>query len=306
MAGRHHSHDHGHTRSADGANSRYIFLAFLLTGGFMFAEIVGGIISGSLTLLADAAHMLIDTVALLLAWTAFRLSRRPSDSTRTYGYHRFPILAAFANGIGLIFIVAWIFAEAFDRIINPTEVLAGPMLAVACLGLIVNVTAFLVLRRADRTNLNIRGALLHVLGDMLGSAAAIAAALIIMTTGWITVDPLLSLLVGLLVLRSAWFLVKDTAHVLLEGVPGELDVSEIGPDLVSSVAVVENIHHVHAWSLSQGRSLLTLHARIAGDANPDSAVAEIQDRLAKRFNINHVTIQIELECCADHSVASCG
>lgn len=167
------------------------------------------------------------------------------------------------------------------------------------LGLVVNIAAFAVLHGADRNNLNIRGALTHVLGDLLGSVAAITAALVIMTYGWTLIDPLLSLLVGLLVLRSAWLLVKDAGHVLLEGVPEQLDVQAIGPDLVEHLATIEDVHHVHAWSLSQEQSLLTLHARIDKDTDPDTAIAQIQQRLAERFDISHVTVQIEIELCAD-------
>ncbi|MCY4550128.1 MAG: cation diffusion facilitator family transporter [Defluviicoccus sp.] len=299
-------HSHTHVGAGQGGNARRIFWALLLTGGFMVVEVIGGVISGSLALLADAAHMLVDTVALLFAWIAFRVSRRPADRARTYGYHRFPVLAAFANGVGLFFIVAWIYVEAAGRLAAPSAVLAGPMLAVAGVGLAVNIAAFAILHGADRSNLNVRGALLHVLGDMLGSAAAVAAAVVILTTGWTPIDPLLSILVGLLVLRSAWFLVRDAAHVLLEGTPERLDVREIGPDLVSHLAVVEDVHHVHAWSLSQERSLLTLHARIADGASPDAAVAAIQDRLAERFDIRHVTVQIEIEGCTDEPVPAPG
>ena len=311
MAGTRHSHGHehgGHTHAghAHGSNETRIFWALLLTAGFMFAEVAGGVISGSLALLADAAHMLIDSVSLFFAWLAFRLSHRPADKARTYGYHRFPVLAAFANGIGLVFICIWIFSEAVDRLLNPTEVLASPMLAVAGLGLAINIAAFAVLHGADRNNLNVRGALLHVWSDMLGSVAAIGAALVIMTTGWMPIDPILSVLVGLLVLRSAWFLMRDAAHVLLEGVPQQLDVHDIGRDLVSHVAVVEDVHHVHAWSLSPERSLLTLHARVTEGTNPDSAVAAIQERLADRFDIRHVTVQIELEGCSDEAVTASG
>ena len=311
MAGTRHSHGHehgGHSHAghAHGSNETRIFWALLLTAGFMFAEVAGGVISGSLALLADAAHMLIDSVSLFFAWLAFRLSHRPADKARTYGYHRFPVLAAFANGIGLVFICIWIFSEAVDRLLNPTEVLASPMLAVAGLGLAINIAAFAVLHGADRNNLNVRGALLHVWSDMLGSVAAIGAALVIMTTGWMPIDPILSVLVGLLVLRSAWFLMRDAAHVLLEGVPQQLDVHDIGRDLVSHVAVVEDVHHVHAWSLSQERSLLTLHARVTEGTNPDSAVAAIQERLADRFDIRHVTVQIELEGCSDETVTASG
>ena len=270
----------------------------------MVVEVIGGIISGSLALLADAAHMFVDTVSLLFAWIAFKLSRRPADRVRTYGYHRFPVLVAYTNGVFLVIVVAWIFFEAVDRIMNPAPILAGPMLAVAVLGLLVNIAAFAVLHGADRQNLNVRGALLHVLGDMLGSAAAVSAAIVIMTSGWTPIDPLLSVFVGLLVLRSAWFLLKDAAHVLLEGVPGELDVQEIGRDLVSTVDAVEDVHHVHAWSLSQDHSLLTLHARILENAHPDSVIAAIQSRLASRFDISHVTVQVEVEVCTDEHAAA--
>ena len=287
-------------------DARRIFWAFLLIGGFMIAEVIGGVISGSLALLADAAHMLIDAVSLLFAWIAFRLSRRPEDTTRTYGYHRFPVLAAFTNGVSLVFIVGWIFFEAVGRLFNPTEVLAGPMLAVASLGLVVNLGAFALFYGANRDNLNVRGALIHVVSDMLGSVAAVSAALIIMTTGWMMIDPLLSFLVGLLVLRSAWFVLKKSAHVLLEGVPEQLHVEEIGPDLVTHIPGVEDVHHVHAWSLSQEHSLLTLHARITEDTPPDSTIAAIRVRLAERFNIDHVTVQVELEDCTDNPAAVSG
>ena len=289
---------------AHSRNSRRIFWALLLIGGFMVVEVIGGIISGSLALLADAAHMFVDTVSLLFAWIAFRLSRRPADRARTYGYHRLPVLVAYTNGVFLVIVVGWVFFEAVDRVMYPAPILAGPMLTVAVLGLLVNIAAFAVLHGADRQNLNVRGALLHVLGDMLGSAAAVSAALVIMTSGWTPIDPLLSVFVGLLVLRSAWFLLKDAAHVLLEGVPGELDVQEIGRDLISTVDVVEDVHHVHAWSLSQERSLLTLHARIPEGAHPDSAIAAIQSRLASRFGISHATVQVEVEICMDEHAAA--
>ncbi len=280
-------------------NARRVFQAFLLISGFMVVEVIGGVVSGSLALLADAAHMLVDAVALLFAWIAFRLSRRPEDRMRTYGYHRFPVLAAFANGVSLVFLVGWILSEAIGRILDPSAVLAGPMLVVAGLGLLVNIGAFALLHGANRDNLNVRGALLHVASDMLGSVAAISAALIIMATGWMAIDPILSLLVCALVSRAAWFLLKESAHVLLEGVPERLNVREIGPDLVARVPEVEDVHHVHAWSLSQGYSLLTLHARVAQGTRPDPVIAAIRARLNERFGINHVTVQIELEECSD-------
>ena len=307
MTTNHDKHAHEHDASLrHGNNMRRIFWALLLTGSFMIVEVIVGLISGSLALLADAAHMLIDTASLLLAWLAFKLSRRPADKERTYGYHRFPVLAAFTNGISLVFIIGWIFIEAVGRLTHPNEVLAGPMLVAAVLGLVVNFTAFFILHGAERDDLNIRGALVHVLGDMLGSAAAVIASLTILVTGWMPVDALLSILIGLLVLRNTWLVVKDSAHVLLEGVPKQLDVHEVGPDLVSHIPVVEDVHHVHAWSLSQDRSLLTLHARITEGSHPDFAIASIQSRLAERFNIDHVTVQIELDSCTDNPTAAPG
>ncbi len=299
MSAHHGTHGHSHAAHANSTNARRILAVLFLTGGFMLAEAVGGILSGSLALLADAAHMLIDTVALLLAWIAFRVSQRPADSARTFGYHRFPVLVAFTNGISLVFIVGWILVEAVERFVEPAPVLAGPMLAVAVLGLATNVAAFFVLRSADRDNLNIRGALLHIMGDMLGSLAAIAAAGVIMATGWTPIDPLLSVVVALVVLRSAWHLSKDAAHVLLEGAPKRLDIKEIGQHLVDAVPSVVDVHHVHAWSLAQGHSMLTLHARIAPDSRPDSALAEIQARLRDEFGVAHATVQIEVEACVD-------
>lgn len=288
------------------SNAKRILIALLLISGFMFIEIAGGILSGSLALLADAAHMLVDSVALFVAWIVIRLSQRPADDNRTYGYHRFPVIAAFANGIGLIFLVAWIFIEAATRLLDPSDVLAKPMLVVAIVGLLVNAVAFIVLRGAERDNLNVRGATLHVVGDMLGSAAAAIAAIVIIATGWMPIDPLLSVLVGLIVLRSAYYLIKDSAHVLLEGAPDELDVQEIRSDLISNLADVEDVHHIHAWSLSQNSSVLTLHARIAQSANPDSAIAAIQSRLAERFKVDHSTVQVEFQACADDLALASG
>ena len=182
--------DHGHTH-ADADNQRRVLWAMLLTSGFMLAEVVGGVVAGSLALLADAGHMLTDCASLALAWMAFRIGRRPHDARRTYGYHRFQVLAAFVNGLSLIAIVLWIAIEAVRRLLDPVEVLGGLMLVIAVLGLLVNLAAFWILHGGDRANLNIRGAALHVMGDLLGSVAAIVAALVIFWDGWVPIDPLL-------------------------------------------------------------------------------------------------------------------
>jgi cobalt-zinc-cadmium efflux system protein len=308
MSGHHHSHHHhhhGHDHGGAGGDERRVFWAAALTGGFMLVEALAGLLTGSLALLADAAHMLTDAAALALAWVAFRAARRPADLRRTYGFDRLQVLAAFANGVVLFVLAAWIMAEAVARLLSPGEVLGGPMLAVAVAGLLVNLGAFAILHGGDRESLNVRGAVLHVLGDLLGSAAAIAAALVILATGWTPVDPLLSALVGLLILRSAWRLVAEAGHILLEGAPAGLDVGEIGPDLVANVPGVAEVHHVHAWSLTERRPLVTLHARL--DAPPQAGAegrtrAAVKERLRERFGIGHATVEIErhdeAECAA--------
>ncbi len=296
-----HSHAHGHSHGA-GANRPRVFIALCLTGGFMFVEVIGGVLSGSLALLADAAHMLIDTVALFLTWLAFGLSGKPADRARSYGYLRFPVLAAFTNGISMLFICGWIFIEAAERFFNPVEVLGTPMLIVAGIGLLVNIAAAAVLFGADRDNLNIRGALIHVIGDLLGSVAAIVAAIVILVSGWTLIDPILSVLVALLILRSAWGLVRDAGHVLLEGTPPHLDIDDISKDLISNVDSVDDIHHVHAWSLSQDRLLLTLHARISEGGDADTTIDAIHQHLATHYDIDHATVQAELGACVDDPV----
>jgi cation diffusion facilitator family transporter len=213
----------------------------VLTGGFMGIEVVGGLVSGSLALLADAGHMLTDFAALGLAWFAFRIARRPPDQRRSYGYHRIQVLAAFVNGIVLVAVVGWILVEAVGRLLAPVEVLGGVMLAVAVGGLLVNIAAFALLHGGDRDNINLRAAAIHVLGDLLGSAAAILAAGVILGTGWMPIDPLLSVLVALLILRSSWLIIKKSAHILLEGTPDWLDVGRLRADLVAQVPGVEDV-----------------------------------------------------------------
>jgi cobalt-zinc-cadmium efflux system protein len=230
---------------------------------------------------------------------AFRIGRRPHDARRTYGYHRFQVLAAFVNGLSLIAIVLWIGIEAVRRLLDPVEVLGGLMLAVAVMGLAVNLAAFWILHGGDRENLNIRGAALHVLGDLLGSVAAIVAALVITYTGWMPVDPLLSLLVALLILRSAWLLVRKSAHILLEGTPEWLDVDALRRSLAAAVPPVEEVHHVHAWMLTSERPLLTMHVRVRPGADHDQVLQAIQEVLRRDHGIDHATIQIEPDGCSD-------
>ena len=292
-------HAHGANAGAGALNAHSLGCAALLTCGFMVAEAVAGVISGSLALLADAGHMLADAASLALAWLAIGMSRKPPDQRRTYGSHRFQVLAAYSNGLTLFFIAAAVTWEAVQRLREPVEVLGGPMLAVAILGLVVNIVAFVVLHGAESQDLNVRGAILHVVGDMLGSVAAMVAAVVILWTGWTPIDPLLSVLVALIILRSAWFLVRKAGHILLEGAPDHLDIDKIRADLETAVAGVENVHHVHAWSLTQDKPMLTLHARIADLAASEQITLAIGARLRERYGVDHVTVQIESAICTD-------
>lgn len=297
--GRSHAHDHGagghhhHAPTVNARNARAVGLAALLTGAFMIAEVAGGIISGSLALIADAGHMLTDFAALALAWLAFRIAQRPSDWKRSYGFDRFSVLVAFVNGLSLFVIAAWIIYEAVMRIAEPQPVLGGTMLVVAVLGLIVNLLALQIMRKADPDNLNIRAAMLHVIGDLLGSVAAIAAAVIILATDWYIVDPVLSVLVAVIILRGAWAVTKSAAHILLQGAPDGMEPNVIAGDLKAHVAGVTDIHHIHSWSLTEERPVITLHARIENGLDPHAACRAIKQRLSERFHIGHATVEIE-------------
>ncbi|WP_445619842.1 cation diffusion facilitator family transporter [Kushneria sp. Sum13] len=300
----HHGHDHhhgpGHHHGTD--NERRLLWAMVLTGGFMVAEVAGGLVTGSLALLADAGHMLTDSASLALAWVAARLTHRPANARKTYGYHRVQVLAAFVNGVALLVIVAWILFEAVRRLWTPTEVASAGMLAIAILGLVVNLGVFWLLHSGDRGNINIRGALLHVLGDLLGSVAAIAAAVVIMLTGWMPIDPLLSLLAAALIARSAWKITTQSAHILLEGAPAHIDSEQLIRDIPHALSDIESVHHVHIWSLTPERIMITLHAVIHDGVDQDHAILVIRAYLKKRFDADHVTVQIERQShCLEHA-----
>jgi cobalt-zinc-cadmium efflux system protein len=304
------SHSHPHSHAPDQAranrhdtNERRMGIAALLTGLFMGAEVAGGIISGSLALLADAGHMLTDFASLSLAWFGFRLARRSADWRRTYGFDRFQVLIAFVNGLALFVIAAWILYEAYERLSAPQPVAGGIMVVVAILGLLVNIAAFALLHGADRQNLNVRGAAIHVLGDLLGSVAALIAGAVILLTGWTPIDPLLSVLVALIIVRSGWQVVRESGHILLEGAPSELDTRHIGPDLIASVPGVVGVHHLHVWSITQERRMVTLHACVEEDRDGDEMVKTIKQRLKERFGLDHATVEIEHGVCADAAEA---
>ena len=297
-----HGHEHGlaHVDEADGKNLKRVLVALVLTGSFMVVEVVGGIISGSLALLADAGHMLTDTMALALAATAFHVSKRPPDGKLTFGYQRFQILAAFVNGLSLLLIVGWIVFEAANRFVNPRDILGETMLIIAVVGLMVNLISFAVLHTGDQDNLNIRGAALHVAGDLLGSVAAIVAALVIIYTGWTLIDPILSVAVAGLILKSAWSLVKRSAHILLEGAPEWLDQDDMQERLVAGVPGVSEIHHVHIWGLTPQQLMLTMHVSLAKDTDSQACVLrDAKKFLKEEYGIGHATIEVDIDGCSD-------
>ena len=285
-------HDHGVAPTA--GNERKLATAAAMTGGFMLAEVFGGVISGSLALIADAGHMLTDFAALLLALGAVRLSRRPATWKRSYGYDRFSVLAAFVNGLSLFLIAAWIFYEAVKRFREPVEVLGGLMFWVAVAGLVVNIAAFWMLTRGEGSNLNVRAAALHVLGDLLGSVGAIVAAIVIMLTGWMPIDPILSVFVTLLILRAAYRVVTDSAAILLESAPEGLEAEKIREVLLEGVEGVTGVRHVHAWSITEERPMLTLEIDAASGSDPSAVRRAVKTLLHERFDVDHVTAEVDV------------
>jgi cobalt-zinc-cadmium efflux system protein len=285
-------HDHGVEATA--SNERKIAIAAVLTGSFMLAEVFGGIVSGSLALIADAGHMLTDFASLLLAWGAIRLSRQPATWKRSYGYDRFSVLAAFVNGLSLFLIAAWIFYEAIKRFREPVEVLGGLMFWVAVAGLAVNIVAFWMLTRGEGSNLNVRAAALHVLGDLLGSVGAIVASIVIMLTGWMPIDPILSVFVTALILRAAYRVVKESASILLESAPEGLEAEKIKAAILEGVPGVTDVRHIHAWSITEERPMLTLEIDAEAGTEHRAMREAVKALLHERFDVDHVTAEIDV------------
>ncbi len=298
-----HSHGLGGMHVHGGGDKTRVLIVAGLTLAFMAVEIAGGLLTGSLALLADAGHMLTDTVSLGLSWYAFHLASRPATARLTFGFDRVKTLVAYTNGLGIFVIAGWIVYEAIERLMAPPPVLGGPMMIVAIGGFLVNIAGFLVLRGGDRESLNMRGALLHVLGDLLGSAAAIVAAIIILATGWMPIDPILSVLVAVLIFSTAWSLMKDAGHVLLEGTPDSVDRNDILSDMTDHFTGVREIHHMHVWSLDGSRNIATLHACLKPGTDAHETIVAMKRRLAEKHGIEHATIETEFGNCTDLAVA---
>jgi cobalt-zinc-cadmium efflux system protein len=264
-----------------------------LTGVFMVVEAVGGWLSGSLALLADAGHMLTDVGALLLSLVTAWMALRPADDAKTYGYQRWEILAALVNGAALFAIAVWVVIEALHRIDQPEPIKTGLFLAVAVAGLVVNLVSLAILRGAHQHNLNTHGAYLHIMGDLLGSVGAIAAALVIAFTGWTLADPLISILLSLLILVGAWRLVRESTDILLEAVPKHVSMPEVERRMRGVIGVTA-VHDLHVWTVTSGMVAMSGHAVVPDlHAHPD--VLEVIRTEMGRLGIGHVTIQLEVE-----------
>lgn len=278
-------------------NSRRLLLAFLITAIFMVVEVIGGLISGSLALIADAGHMLTDAAALLIALLAVHFAKRKPSASHTFGYLRLTTMAAFVNAAALLVIVILIVWEAVARFVNPQPVMGGTMLVIGIAGLFANLFSFWLLHQGEeKANINVRAAALHVMGDLLGSIGAVAAALIIMKTGWTPIDPILSVLVSCLVLNNAWRLMKESFHELLEGTPQEVDIEKLRQDLSVTIPEVHSVHHVHVWQIGEKR-LMTLHVQVVPPHDHDALLGRIQAYLLDKYRIGHATIQMEYGTC---------
>ncbi|OZB44690.1 MAG: cation diffusion facilitator family transporter [Thiomonas sp. 15-66-11] len=307
MASTHDDHHHGpahddhgrgggHHHHGAGASARRLGWALAILLVFTVLEAAGGWWANSLALLSDAVHMAADTAALGLAMFAQIIAARPANARLSYGWQRSPALAAFVNGLALLLLTVWVVVEALLRLFRPEDVQAGWMLGIAVAGGLANVWVFMVL--SGGASLNERGARAHVLGDLLGSAAAVLAAVIILLTGWTVADPLLSLLISAMILRTGWHITRDSAHVLLEGAPPGFDEARVHREL-AGLPGLAGVHHVHAWSLSGEQTLVTLHAALHTGADADGTLHSIHHRLREHLGIAHATVQIETGACAD-------
>lgn len=287
-----HGHAHEHADARGQRNSRRLLVVLGLTSVYLVAEVIGGLLTGSLALLADAGHMASDAGSVALALGALWLARRPATARRTFGYLRAEILAALANATALCVVAVLVFLEALERFRDPPDVLAGPMLAVATGGLLVNLVSAGVLHAGKDESLNVRGAFLHVVGDALGSVGAIASAAAIWAFDWRWADPAASCAIAVLVLLSAFGLLRETLGVLMQMTPARLDMDEI-TDAMRSVEGVCSVHDVHAWTVTSGREVLSAHVVIEAPAPGQAILEQLQRLLRERFSLWHVTLQLE-------------
>jgi len=289
-------HNHAHSTPA-GRNKQRLAIVLGLTTLYLVAEVVGGLLTGSLALLADAGHMLTDVAGLGLALLAIWFAERPATPERTYGYYRVEILAALANAVVLIGISLYILYEAYERFMNPPEVESKAMLLIAGIGLGINVAGILILRAGASESLNMKGAYFEVLSDLLTSVGVIIAGVIMLTTGWYYADPLLSAGIGLFILPRTWMLLRDALGVLLEGTPADVNLASVR-DGISNVPGVAGVHDLHVWSLTSGVNAMSVHVVRKDDAHHDDVLKRVMSCLTSEFKIAHATVQVEGRECA--------
>jgi cobalt-zinc-cadmium efflux system protein len=280
--------------STAGESTRSLAIVFGLTAAYMIAEVVGGLLTNSLALLADAGHMLTDAGALGLALLAIWFAKRPATPEKSYGYYRAEILAALGNGVVLVLVSIYIIYEAWRRLQNPPHVLSGPMLAIAVLGLGVNLAGIKLLHTSADQSLNVHGAYLEVLSDLLGSVGVIVASLIMLTTGWLLADPIISMGIGLFIIPRTWKLLKEASHILMEGTPAGFDVQALDK-AVRSIPGVIALHDLHVWTITSGWNALSGHFVVQQNADNDFVLSELRRIVREQFGIEHTTIQLERE-----------
>ncbi|GAB3673956.1 cation diffusion facilitator family transporter [Salinisphaera aquimarina] len=307
-----HDHNHGHSHGHDhgglgghhhhGGTGKVLIFSLLLTLAFAFVEAIGGWWAGSLALMSDAGHMFTDSSSLAIGAFAAWMAKRPASKVHSFGLQRAEVLGALINAVLMIAVVVAIAVSAIERFADPREVAGAPVMIIAGIGLVMNIVVAAILMRGEQT-MNVRGALIHVMGDLLGSVAALAAGLVIILTGWMPIDPILSLLVSALILVSAWRLLKDVVQVLMEGVPKGMDAAQVSREL-AGVEGVQSVHDLHIWSLSSSQAALAAHIEIAQMAEWQTILPRLQTVLAERFSITHTTLQPEdrqtaLDCAMD-------
>jgi len=292
-----HIHRIDHARLAS-SHQHNLLIALVITGAIMVAEAIGGLLSNSLALLSDAGHMLMDILALLLSFFAVRFATRPATEKQTFGFYRLEILAALINGTALFVLSLYIFYEAYQRLIEPREIKGLLMVSVATIGLGANIVSALVLRSGSHESLNVRGAFLHVMGDLLSSIGVIVGGAIILLTGWKRIDSIISFIIGAIILIGAYKLVMESVHILLESTPKDIDLSEV-VEGIKGIEGVRDLHHVHLWTITSGIYALSTHILIEDQmiSRSSQILEDINRFLRRRFNIDHTTIQFECEAC---------
>lgn len=297
MSGKKYEHDatHHSNHSHANKNQKKLLFSAIFIASFMFVEVAGGIISGSLALISDAGHMLSDFAALMMAFIAAYVSKKKPDDKRTYGYSRFPILIAYSNALFMLVVIGWISFHSISRFLNPVDIMTTPMIIVASIGFVVNVIVFFILHSGDKKehDLNVKSAAIHVLGDLLGSVAAIVAAIVIMYTGWTPIDPLLSILIAVIILFHAIPVIKETAHILMQGSPEFLKEKDIQECLIEKIEHLNIVDHVHLWYQNDAQIMSTMHVQVDDCKHFETVKVDIRNLLINKFNIHHVTIELE-------------